>query len=306
MAIEAAKVAKIFDGKEDEPWSESDAVDIDGSSSIKNSEQGMQMTMAEDIWNLLLWKQQMAEDVHKQNPAMDPVCTSFEDTTSNGDVNMLQDPNMLSEARGEVWYEGNTEMAEQSLSPVDPACLHYDQYHAYDIIIVHLNTTLAGQCLPPLHMLIHGEPGTGKSKAIQTVTEHFVHRGARFMFQKAAYTGITALLIDGKTMHTIAMISQWKDGVLSAECKGKLQTHWKHIQYLIIDEVSMISKTFLAKLSQNISIGKMAEEDIPSPHSFRGISVILCGDFFQFPPVACAPSEALYFPHNYHSAQSRR
>ena len=52
----------------------------------------------------------------------------------------------------------------------------------------------------------------------------------------------------------------------------------------------MISKTFLAKLSCNIAIGKMVEGEDPSA------SVILCGDFFQFPPVACPLSEALYFP----------
>ena len=91
-------------------------------------------------------------------------------------------------------------------------------------------------------------------------------------------------------------ISPRKDQSVSAESKGKLQAHWKHIQYLVIDEVSMISKSFLAKLSRNISIGKMEDGMLPSPHSFGGISVILCRDFFQFPPVACAPSEALYFP----------
>jgi len=145
-------------------------------------------------------------------------------------------------------------------------------------------------------MLIHGEPGTGKSKVIQTLTENFVRRGAKSMLQKSAYTGIAASLIDGKTTHTIGLISPRNDGRISAESRGKLQTMWKHAKYLIIDEVSMISKSFLAKLSRNISVGKMVEGETPSSHSFGGISVILCGDFFQFPPVACAPSEALYFP----------
>lgn len=66
---------------------------------------------------------------------------------------------------------------------------------------------------------------------------------------KAAYTGVAASLIDGKTTHTIGMIS------------------------LIIDEVSMIAKTFFALLSRQISIGKQK-------------------------PVAVAPSEALYYPTN--------
>ena len=119
-------------------------------------------------------------------------------------------------------------MAEQSLSAVDPACLHYDQFHAYDIIIAHLNATLAGQCLPPLRMLIHGESGTGKSKAIQTATEHFVHRGARFMLQKAAYTGIAASLINGKTTHNSNdfTMERWsfKCG-MQGEATNTLETH---------------------------------------------------------------------------------
>ena len=32
--------------------------------------------------------------------------------------------------------------------------------------------------------------------------------------------------------------------------------------------------------------------------SFGGINVVFCGDFHQFPPVACAVSEALYQPSN--------
>ena len=32
--------------------------------------------------------------------------------------------------------------------------------------------------------------------------------------------------------------------------------------------------------------------------SFGGISVLICGDFHQFPPVATSPTEALYYPTN--------
>ncbi|KAI1785899.1 hypothetical protein LXA43DRAFT_864478, partial [Ganoderma leucocontextum] len=53
----------------------------------------------------------------------------------------------------------------------------------------------------PLHMIIHGEGGTGKSRVIQTVTEAFNSRRSTFLLVKAAYTGIAASLIDGKTTH---------------------------------------------------------------------------------------------------------
>ncbi|KAG1830513.1 hypothetical protein EV424DRAFT_1267198, partial [Suillus variegatus] len=61
---------------------------------------------------------------------------------------------------------------------------------------------------PPLRMIIHGEGGTGKLKVIQTITEYFAHNSAKNMLLKAAYTGVAASLIDGKTTHTITMISQ--------------------------------------------------------------------------------------------------
>jgi len=130
---------------------------------------------------------------------------------------------------------------------VDPGCLHYDQFQAYDIITAHLNAILAGQNLRPLHMLVHGEPGTGKSKAIQTVTVFCAQTG-QIHVAKISLHRHCSIPDSGKTTHTIAMISPWKDNTISTESKAKLQAHWKHIQYLVIDEVLMISKSFLAKL----------------------------------------------------------
>lgn len=146
-------------------------------------------------------------------------------------------------------------------------------------------------------MIIHGEGGTGKSRVIQTVTEYFVQRGAKYLLLKAAYTGVGASLIDGKTTHVIGMISTG-GRPMSDETKAKLQQFWKYFIYLVIDEISMISKTFLAVLSRHIAIGKEQGDAGKSSDSFGGINVILCGDFHQFPPVACAVTEALYYPTN--------
>ncbi|KAI6116431.1 hypothetical protein F5141DRAFT_1001393 [Pisolithus sp. B1] len=62
---------------------------------------------------------------------------------------------------------------------------------------------------------------------------------------------------------------------LREETKDKLQIFWKPYRYLVIDEMSMLSKTFLAKLSHHISIGKMMEDHPPSSHPFGGINVIM-------------------------------
>ena len=249
LAIEAAKIAKIFDKSDGNLPNNTAAFDQQSSPSRQCQMHGMHTTTAEDIKKIQIWKQQMTEDVHKQNPAMDSAHTANDDPQRKGDIEELLYLNTIGPSNASVQYTGDTEAIEQSLTAVNPAILRYDQFHAYDIITAHLDTTLAGESPPPLCMLIHGEPGTGKSKAIQMATEYFLHRGARFMLQKSPYTGIAASLIDGKTTHTIAMISTRKDHSVSVESKGKLQAHWRHIQYLVIDKVSMISKAFLAKLS---------------------------------------------------------
>lgn len=116
---------------------------------------------------------------------------------------------------------------------------------------------------------------------------------------KAAYTGVAASVIDGKTTHTICSISassshfDGSEGV-GDETRKKLETIWENCQYLAIDEMSMISKDFLALLSRNIGIGKRNQENV----SFGGVNIILLGDFHQFPPVARPISDALFYPIN--------
>ena len=151
---------------------------------------------------------------------------------------------------------------------------------------------------PPLRMIIYGEGGTGKSNVIQTITEIFIQKGAKYMLVKSAYTGVAASLIDGKTMHTLASLSMNSDGTLSDDSKAKLQQMWRHKQYIVIDKYSMIVKSFLALLSHNIGTGKEGSDSQRQGHSFGGVNVILCGDLHQFPPVAQLPSESLYRPIN--------
>lgn len=75
--------------------------------------------------------------------------------------------------------------------------------------------------------------------------------------------------------------------------RKRLQDFWKPYKYLIIDEISTISKRLLAQIERNISIGKACGTDV-ARGSFGGISVILCGDFHHFLPVATSPEQALF------------
>ncbi|KAI0652107.1 hypothetical protein C8Q79DRAFT_875430, partial [Trametes meyenii] len=84
---------------------------------------------------------------------------------------------------------------------------------------------------------------------------------------------------------------------LTDESKAALQAFWRHRRYLILDEFSMLAKSFLALLARQIGIA-MEGLGLDGTYSFGGISVILCGDLHQFPPVARSPLEALFRPAN--------
>jgi hypothetical protein len=286
LAIEAARLANIF--------GEDDSVSQPGGSGFPPMPN---VANAELLERLRLWKDQLDTEVQRQNNIFSslPGSESSADT-DDARVSSLQDPPSVSLSEARV-FNSNTDNAELSLTAVNVEALLPDQRRAFDIIAWHLDRTLAGDVPPPLRMIIHGEGGTGKSKVIQTVSEYFRHRGASHLLLKTAYTGVAASLINGKTCHSAAMISRRQGGV-SNEVKKKLQQAWSNISYNITDEFSMLGKTFLAKMSRNIGVAKTQSEQQTPDRSFGGINIILTGDLHQFPPVATAAAESLYFPLN--------
>lgn len=169
--------------------------------------------------------------------------------------------------------------------------LNEEQRRAYDIVDWHLEETMAGKKPPQLLMMIPGEGGVGKSKLIQTITRNFGYHGTGNWLVKGAYTGIAASLVDGKTLHVLGGIPV-KGGKQSGQTLKKLREYWQNKRYLFIDEVSMLSRSFLSKLCRIIS-SAMEDED---ENVFGGINVILVGDFHQFPPVVARRSAPLYWP----------
>ena len=196
----------------------------------------------------------------------------------------------------QMWLPPNHDdvVDEMQSEPIfDINNLNDDQRRAYDIVDWHLKETVDGKQPPQLLMVIPGEGGVGKSKVIQIITENFRRHGLKEWWVKGAYTGIAASLIDGKTLHVLAGIPV-RGGKQSAQTLKKLHAFWRTKRYLIIDEVSMLSRTFFAKLSQIISRAMETKED----EVFGGLNVILVGDFHQFPPVVARRSAPLYWPVN--------
>jgi PIF1-like helicase len=281
-ALEIAKSAKIFNVYGSN-WSIT-------SSAINNA-------TGDDLRQLELWQQtllQSSVEWKRSNvllaqsdigPNMGDVVTNFEDA-GHGDIYGLGTVESLPHLRLNV----------EQLTSVDPSCLFEEQRRAFDIVNWHVAETLA-ECHPPqLFMHILGEGGVGKSKVIQTMTDNFSVRGIRSWLIKAAYTGIAASIIGGSTLHTVARLPLNRKPQ-SGETQKKLSALWSTVYYLIIDEISMVSRDLLAKLSRIISKAK-AHGEISHDKPFGGVNVIIFGDLHQFPPVAGRNSAPLYWPIN--------
>ncbi len=250
---------------------------------------GASVFESEDVVRMKTWKVAMEESKR-------PVA-SFEDNIKQGKVggvtNMSQIPGNQNE-NGNAINVGDI-LQTPPTNDINVLHLKTDQYCTYSIITSHLHVELQDQKPSRLLMQLTGEGGTGKSKVIQMVTEAFEKLGAHMRLLKGAYTRIAACSIRGATLHSLCGVPV-RGKQPSMATLSKLVIVWQNIWYLIIDEYSMISRTFLAWISSTLSLimdhiqGHV--EDLP----FGGINVIICGDFHQFPPVCSQPLAPLYWP----------
>lgn len=246
----------------------------------------------EDLGRIATWSRLLQDAVDQRSSARN--VPPQPDNTAPPTVQQFTLDNTAQPAQPTILLQPTD--SEQALPAVILASLKPDQLRAYHVVNWHLAKTLQGADIPPLRMVLYGEGGTGKSRVIQTITESFSARGAEHMLVKAAYTGVAASLVNGKTTHVIASLSLGSKSSVTDASKKKLQDFWRNVRYLVVDEYSMLSKTFLATLSRNIAIGMEGSSGFRPGQSFGGLNVILCGDLHQFPPVACGKREPLYYP----------
>lgn len=104
-------------------------------------------------------------------------------------------------------------------------------------------------------------------------------------------TGAAAILINGKTLHSYLGLGLGEESseelVSKIRLISRVNSRWKKLDILIIDEISMMSPTLLEKID---SIARTIRK---SNEPMGGIQTILSGDFFQLPPVS--PRQSLSF-----------
>lgn len=125
---------------------------------------------------------------------------------------------------------------------------------------------------------ITGKAGTGKSTFIQYFKTH-----SRKKIALVAPTGVAALNIGGRTIHSFFSLDQVD--FIDDNLKNTLnlsrgsQEYIKKLDILIIDEVSMVRPDILDAI--DFILRKYKEPLLP----FGGIQVVMVGDPYQLPPV---------------------
>ena len=102
----------------------------------------------------------------------------------------------------------------------------------------------------------------------------------------AAPTGVAAFNIEGQTLHSLLSLpvrGDFKD--LEGERLHQMQQSLANMEYLIIDEMSMVGRTILGQVDKRL-------RQVFPHHAdtlFGGCSCLLFGDFGQLPPVMDLP-----------------
>lgn len=135
-----------------------------------------------------------------------------------------------------------------------------------------------------LLMYLGGVGGTGKSHVINTIVKIFQRCGFSQSLLLSAPTGIAAVLISGYTIHSLTLLpkSAHRPDVQT------LSEIWGTVQWLVLDEISMVSAKLLSQISHQISIAKGLSPDTEGK-PFGGVNIIFSGDFGQLRPVRQQP-----------------
>lgn len=127
------------------------------------------------------------------------------------------------------------------------------------------------------NVFITGSAGTGKSTLIEFYKRYCNQRGVKIALTST--TGISALLINGTTIHSFAGIKTGNVSIGQVLSNKFAVKNWKEVEVLVIDEISML-KPEIFELLNNIAKAIRQNEQ-----PFGNIQIVATGDFAQLPPV---------------------
>lgn len=154
------------------------------------------------------------------------------------------------------------------------------QQEAFDILRLGYNVYLTGPA------------GSGKTFLLNQYIDYL--KSKKIRVGVTASTGIAATHMNGRTIHSWAGLGikdeLTEKHLLSLFKNKRFRVQFAATKVLIIDEVSMLHSFRLNMVDKVCRLFK--DPNLP----FGGLQVILCGDFFQLPPV-CKNGEDDSFVH---------
>ena len=176
-----------------------------------------------------------------------------------------------------------------------PLSLNYEQRKLYDTIVNYYTAEISrnGPLPCPLLLNVDSVAGSGKTYSLLTacarLQELATDAGLLNPVFRAAPTGIAAFNFIGKTIHSLLRLPvKGKSADLSPVTLQSLQALFQACRFLIIDEKSMIDLKMLSLIDTRLR-AICPYKDQP----FGGVNILLCGDFYQLPPVGGQPLYSL-------------
>jgi ATP-dependent DNA helicase PIF1 len=131
------------------------------------------------------------------------------------------------------------------------------------------------------NIFLTGAAGSGKTYLLNQYIQYL--KDNHIAVAVTASTGIAATHLHGATIHSWSGIGV-RDYLTDKDLdklltKSHIKRNYKRTKVLIIDEISMLHK------HQLDMIDTVARFMLNTDQPFGGLQVILCGDFFQLPPV---------------------
>uniref|UniRef100_A0A158P537 ATP-dependent DNA helicase n=1 Tax=Tetranychus urticae TaxID=32264 RepID=A0A158P537_TETUR len=134
-------------------------------------------------------------------------------------------------------------------------------------------------------IMVQGKAGSGKSFIIEQIANEFKLGVGQDSVAILAPTGVAAININGKTIHSYLNIGIEKQHKrLQGESLRKFQLKMQNVKVLIFDEMSMIGLRLLEKISIRLQEGSGSVDE-----PFGGYIVYFFGDMQQLPPVQDYP-----------------
>ena len=158
-------------------------------------------------------------------------------------------------------------------STIKEYLLNSEQERAFCIIANHATMKNPTK----LRMYLGGMGGTGKSQVIKALMHFFEIRKENHRFLVVAPTGAAAALLNGSTYHSVLGINDGE--FISAKSLAQIRAKLDGVDYIFLDEVSMLSCHDMYKISSQCA---KARGEYNEP--FGGINFIFAGDFAQLPP----------------------